>query len=204
MATSLSSAALSSTVGASRSLATQHRATYRFLLRAASQTFHQDPINRHKFQSLVRSTFNSPTLDSDFVQYKKKVKVVQRCSDVPSGEEAAAETLETSTPETVPTSVTEQEYLERLKHWADVALILRQNVVQGKKVSKTDDKKSTSLQQEDKAQTATLEGEGSGRETEENGASDSASDLEGQTWSEYKVALFSWYCLLVVTACSFA
>lgn len=122
--------------------------------------FADDRVNQTKFRSLVKGTFESPTLESPF-RYKTAPKVVTKCSDPAPPPLQQDNQPEASTSSTLP----DAEYLSRLQHWRDVATLLRQNVVQGEALKQ---EKARREQEEQAAQAEAAEAE----------------DLEGRAWSE--------------------
>lgn len=130
----------------------QARSTYRALLRASSRTFagsflkfklstHADPFStkgdkasQFQFRHIIRQTFASPTLSSPLAPPPAPAPPTKPLTPC---ETKAAKLTERSSSSLAPIEaeqMTEAEYAERLKHWREVAAILRQNVVQGRKV----------------------------------------------------------------------
>ena len=93
-----------------------------------------DKASQSQFRNIIRQTFASPTLSSPISPPPP--------TPPPKGpltpcETKAAQLNQRSASAVAPIEVekmTEAEYAERLKHWREVAAILRQNVVQGRKV----------------------------------------------------------------------
>jgi hypothetical protein len=140
------------------------RSTYRALLRASSKTFagtcfslllqsrfyapcshtHSclsspgDKPSQTQFRSIIRATFASPTLSSPLAKNtppppKPSAKPKTPCETYASSlEDRSSSSLADKEAE----QMSEAEYQERLKHWREVAAILRQNVVQGQKVER--------------------------------------------------------------------
>ncbi|KAJ9118121.1 hypothetical protein QFC22_004022, partial [Naganishia vaughanmartiniae] len=134
-------------------LVPEARSTYRALLRASSITFAGDKPNQTQFRSIIRATFASPTLSSPLAKN----------SSPPPPPPPPAEKLQTpcetyaaslddrsssSLVEKDVQQMSEAEYQERLKHWREVAVILRQNVVQGKKVEKKESREQVAESRE--------------------------------------------------------
>jgi hypothetical protein len=96
------------------SLAPAARAAYRAVLRSARITFAGDPIRHAQLATIMRATFESPTLTAPG-------KPTPASLELEEGDGSAAPDL---------TSPAELE--KRIKEWTEVAHFLRQNVVQGR------------------------------------------------------------------------
>ncbi|KAJ9097945.1 hypothetical protein QFC20_006073 [Naganishia adeliensis] len=114
------------------------RSTYRALLRASSKTFAGDKPSQTQFRGIIRATFASPTLSSPLAKNTPPPPKPAQKPQTPC--ETYASSLEDRSSSSLADKEVEQmsetEYQERLKHWREVAAILRQNVVQGRKVEK--------------------------------------------------------------------
>ncbi|KAI5452614.1 hypothetical protein NCC49_000774 [Naganishia albida] len=131
------------------------RSTYRALLRASSKTFAGDKPSQTQFRGIIRATFASPTLSSPLAKNtppspKPSAKPKTPCETYASSlEDRSSSSLADKEVE----QMSEAEFQERLKHWREVAAILRQNVVQGRKV----EREARELQEAEKAEGETGE-----------------------------------------------
>lgn len=97
-----------------------------------------DKPSQTQFRGIIRDTFASPTLSSPLAKNtppppKPSQKPKTACESYASSlEDRSSSSLAEKEAE----QMSEAEYQERLKHWREVAAILRQNVVQGRKVEK--------------------------------------------------------------------
>lgn len=130
----------------------QARSTYRALLRASSRTFAGTfPVESHgslsdmsspsgdkgsqsQFRNIIRQTFASPTLSSPISPPPSPPPPEGPLTPCETKAAQLNQRSASAVGPIEPEKMTEEEYAERLKHWREVAAILRQNVVQGRKV----------------------------------------------------------------------
>ncbi|KAJ9094311.1 hypothetical protein QFC19_007996 [Naganishia cerealis] len=117
-------------------LVPEARSTYRALLRASTITFAGDKPNQSQFRAIIRATFASPTLSSPIAKNTTPPPKPVEKPQTPCESYAASldDRSSSSLTEKDVQQMSEAEFQERLKHWREVAMILRQNVVQGRKV----------------------------------------------------------------------
>ncbi|KAJ9092672.1 hypothetical protein QFC21_006737 [Naganishia friedmannii] len=151
-------AALATSTAMPAHLVPEARSTYRALLRASSITFAGDKPNQSQFRSIIRATFASPTLSSPLAKNTPPPPPPVEKPQTPCESYAASldDRSSSSLEEKDVQQMSEAEYQERLKHWREVAAILRQNVVQGRKIEKKESREQV-VENKEQAEGATGE-----------------------------------------------